>query len=138
MRIASWMTKTTDALRICNPYCFLIATEVLRTHLSRFFVTLPKLAPRPTQYPVKWIPGALCPGIKWLECVVNHAPPRSAVCYTIPGSHLHFTVCHKHGALTLLAVKPRLDCFQLFANSCYSHYCSIWLGAQILQRAVMA
>ena len=33
MRIACWITKATDTLRICNTYCFSTITMVARTRL---------------------------------------------------------------------------------------------------------
>jgi hypothetical protein len=48
MRLASWITKATDTLRICtrtrNTYCFSTAAEVTRTRLNITFIrTLPAL-----------------------------------------------------------------------------------------------
>ena len=37
MRIACWVTKATETLKICNTYCFSTTTMVKRT---RFIVTL--------------------------------------------------------------------------------------------------
>ena len=34
MRVACWITKATDTLRICNTYYFTMTTEVTRTRLS--------------------------------------------------------------------------------------------------------
>ena len=40
VRIACWMNKATDTLRICNTYCFSMATVVLWTPLSVIHVCL--------------------------------------------------------------------------------------------------
>ena len=34
MRIACWITKATDTIRMCNTYCFSTATLVARSRLS--------------------------------------------------------------------------------------------------------
>ena len=34
MRVACWITKATNTLRVCNTYCFSTATIVARTHLN--------------------------------------------------------------------------------------------------------
>jgi hypothetical protein len=38
MRIACWITKATDTLKLYNTYCFSVATMVARTRLNITFV----------------------------------------------------------------------------------------------------
>jgi hypothetical protein len=39
---------------------------------------MPRPALGPTQPPIKWVPGALTPGVKQLGREVDHSPPSSA------------------------------------------------------------
>jgi len=42
------------------------------------FATASRLALRPIQTPTQWIPGALSPGVKWLQREADHVPPSRA------------------------------------------------------------
>jgi hypothetical protein len=43
-----------------------------------YFNLASRLAPRPTQPPIKWVPGAPSPGTKRQGYEANHSPPSSA------------------------------------------------------------
>jgi hypothetical protein len=42
------------------------------------FITAPRPAPRPTQPPNQWLPGAVSLGVKWPGRKAEHSPPSSA------------------------------------------------------------
>jgi len=51
------------------------------------FTTTSRMALRPTQPPIQWVPGALSLGVKWPECEADthlHLVPRSRVRRAIP------------------------------------------------------
>jgi hypothetical protein len=47
-------------------------------HLLRHGIASSRPALGPTHNSIQWVPGALSPGIKRLECKTNHSPPASA------------------------------------------------------------
>jgi len=41
------------------------------------FTTMSRMALRPTQPPIQWVPGALPLGLKWPGHEADHSPPSS-------------------------------------------------------------
>jgi hypothetical protein len=46
--------------------------------VKNFLFPTSRAAPRPTQPPIQWVPGALSPGVKRQRREADHSPPVSA------------------------------------------------------------
>jgi hypothetical protein len=65
MRFACWITKATDTLRICNTYCFSMATMVTWTRLNVTFVRILPFSFRSSCVSLTYL---LSPVLHWIIC----------------------------------------------------------------------
>jgi hypothetical protein len=59
------------------------------------FSTLSRRAPGPTQPPIQWVPGALCPGVKRPGREADHSPRTGADVKKNVGLYIHCPI-HLH------------------------------------------